>query len=169
MGGSGPPISGITVSHLSTAPTIQETAVNSLCGQREGLGLLVARLGAERHGYCPFEQRIGVRLEPCDLAEPGRFGQFHIWRVSFVGSSPASRATRVEASVGGDPIEPSPQRGPPVEPAQPPPRGQQRLLQNVLGVLERAEHPVAVRLEFATVRRGQLTESVVVASARPLY
>ena len=77
------------------------------------------------------------------------------------------RAARVEAPVGGDAVEPGAERRAPLEPVEAPPGGQQRVLQRVLGVLERAEHPVAVHLQLAAVRLGQLPERVAVAGPRP--
>ena len=47
------------------------------------------------------------------------------------------------------------------------PGRQQRLLQRVLGVLQRTEHAVAVHLQFAAVRLDQVGERVPIASARP--
>ena len=41
-------------------------------------GLLVAGLRAERHVDRALEQGVGIRLEPDDLAEPGRLGRFNI-------------------------------------------------------------------------------------------
>ena len=42
------------------------------------------------------------------------------------------------------------------------PRAQQRLLQRVLGVVGRAEHPVAVRVQLAPVGRDEVGEGGVV-------
>ena len=76
-------------------------------GQRDGLGLLVAGLRAERHVDRPVEQGVGTRLEPHDLAEPGRLGRFDVRHVPLLGRSSAGRPARVEAPVGGDPVEPA--------------------------------------------------------------
>src|SRR5580698_10921483 len=75
-------------------------------GQGDGFGLHVARLRAERHVDRTFEESVGKWLEPYDLAEPKRLGQFDPGHVPFLGGSPAGRAKRVEAPVGGDPVEP---------------------------------------------------------------
>ncbi len=48
------------------------------------------------------------------------------------------------------------------------PRPQQRVLDGVLGVLDRAEHPVAMGLELAAVRLDEIAEGVLAASARRL-
>src|SRR4029077_3998808 len=46
------------------------------------------------------------------------------------------------------------------------PCGEQRLLEQVLGVLRRADDPVEVHLKLAPVRVGQFAECVLVAGAR---
>jgi hypothetical protein len=61
--------------------------------------------------------------------------------VPLLGRASAGRAKRVEAAVGGDPVEPGAHRGASLEPSEPFPGGQQRLLE---GVLEGSQHPVAV-------------------------
>ena len=48
------------------------------------------------------------------------------------------------------------------------PRSQQRVLDGVLRVLDRAEHPVAVSLELTPVRLGEIAEGVLAAPARRL-
>ena len=55
----------------------------------------------------------------------------------------------------------------PSNPARPCQAGEQRVLQGVLGVLQGPEHPVAVHLQLAAVRLGQLPERVAVAGPRP--
>ena len=47
-------------------------------GQRDGFGLLVAGLRAERHVDRTLEEGVGIRLEPHDFAEPGRLGRFNL-------------------------------------------------------------------------------------------
>jgi hypothetical protein len=115
-------------------------------GQRDGFGLLVAGLWAERHVDRTFEEDVGIWLEPDDFAESGRFGRFNPGDVPLLGRASAGRAKRAEAPVGGDPVEPGAERGATVEPSETPPGGQQGVLKGILGVLERSEHPVAVHL-----------------------
>src|SRR5262249_205978 len=79
----------------------------------------------------------------------------------------AAGAQRVQGPVGGDPVQPGAQRRPLLVLAEPPPGGQQGLLQDVLGVLDRAEDPVAVQLKLGAVRGGELAERAVVPAARP--
>src|SRR5204863_9831466 len=80
--------------------------------------------------------------------------------------APAALADRGEAPVGRDLVEPRPDETALVEAADAAPRAHERLLHRVLGVVQRAEHPVAVRLQLATVRRDQLLEGAGVAGAR---
>ena len=47
------------------------------------------------------------------------------------------------------------------------PRGEQGVLQRVFGVADRAQHPIAMHLQFALVRRDELTERLAVAHPRP--
>src|SRR5262249_46050356 len=62
---------------------------------------------------------------------------------------------RVEAGVGRDAVEPGPWRAAALEPAQPAPGPQERFLQRVLGVLDGAEHAVAVGVQLAAQRLHQ--------------
>ena len=68
----------------------------------------------------------------------------------------------VETRVGRDPVQPRLELGARLEPPDRPPRPQQRLLDEILGVLSRAEHPVAVDVERVAIRLDQLTERVLV-------
>src|SRR6266536_370243 len=128
-------------------------------GQGDGFGPLVAGLRAERRVDGTLEQGVGKWLEPDDVAEPGRLGRFNIGHVPLLGQPSAGRPSRVEAPVGGEPVEPGAQRGAFLEPSEASPGGHQRVLRCVLGVLERSEHPVAVHLQLAAVRLDQLPES----------
>jgi hypothetical protein len=83
-------------------------------------------------------------LKPSDLTEPGRLGRLNLGHAPLLGGSSARRATCVETPVGGDPVESGAQRGASLEPPEALAGGQQRVLQDVLGVLEGPEHPVAV-------------------------
>ena len=115
-------------------------------GQGDGFGALVAGFRADRQGDRTFEERVGIRLKPDNFAEPGRLGRFDPGDVPLPGQPSAGRAASVEAPVGGDPVEPGTDRGPPLELAETLPSGQPGVLESVLGVLERSEHPVAVHV-----------------------
>jgi hypothetical protein len=71
-----------------------------------------------------------------------------------------------EAGVGRDPIEPGAERRTPVESAAASPRAKKRLLDRVLCILERAEHPVGVHPELAAIAFGELGEGILVAGNR---
>ena len=71
----------------------------------------------------------------------------------------------VERDVRGDAVEPRARRGPALEPRQPAPRPQQRLLHRVLCVVQRPEHAVAVRQQLAVERLHEPAEGVLVAGA----
>jgi hypothetical protein len=77
-------------------------------------------------------------------------------------------AQYVQTSVGRNPVEPGPQARALLEAAQPTPGGHHRLLQHVLGILHRAEHPVTVKLQFAPEWLRDLAEGKLIASGRPL-
>ncbi len=136
-------------------------------GQAHGLPGLVAGVGAVGAVGQALEQRVGVGLQPDRLAPARRLrlgraaGGRHVRPAGVV-------AQRVEAAVGGDPVQPGAQRGAALEARQPAPGGQQRLLDEVLGVLHRAEDPVAVHLQLAPVRVGQGPEGLLVARPRAL-
>jgi hypothetical protein len=92
----------------------------------------------------PFEQGVGVGLQPRELA---------------IGRGAARALVEgVEASVGGDAVEPRPHRRPACIGVAAPPRTQERLLHELLGLLEGAEHPVAVQMQLAPVPLDTLTE-----------
>src|SRR5258707_15896744 len=59
----------------------------------------------------------------------GRLGRFNPGHIPRLGGSSASRATRVEAPVGGDPVESGAERGASLEPSEAVPGGQHCVLQ----------------------------------------
>jgi hypothetical protein len=63
----------------------------------------------------------------------------------------------------GDLVQPRLEAGAALEAVEPAPRAQERLLHDVLGVVRRAEHPVAVDLERAAVRLHERAERPLVA------
>jgi hypothetical protein len=72
--------------------------------------------------------------------------------------APPAAPQRVQAGVGGDLVQPGPEPGAALEAPAPPPGAQEGLLDQVLGLLERAEHPVAVDVQLAAVAPDQLGE-----------
>ena len=89
-------------------------------------------------------QAMGFRrAESARAVQPGD--------VPLLGRASAGSPQRVEAAVGGNPVEPGADRSASLETFEALPGGQQRVLQGVLGVLEGSEHPIAVHLELSTV------------------
>ena len=108
--------------------------------------------------------RVRVGLQPQRLGPAG--GLWRGVRPLVPGCSrgaAAGVAQRVQAPVGRDLVQPGAHRRLFLEPADPAPGGQQSFLQRVLGVLDRAEDPVAVQLQLAPVRLGELAERIPVA------
>jgi hypothetical protein len=137
--------------------------------ERKGyrFGLLIAGLGPERYAHRILTERVGIRLEPHDLAEPGRRGRLNSDDVPRFRGASAGRTQHVEAPVGGDPVEPSAHRGAALESGESLPGCEQRVLERILGVVERAEHPIAVHLQFSPMRLGQRAERLAVSASRP--
>jgi hypothetical protein len=110
-----------------------------------------------------LDPSVGVGLQPGRLEGPGRSGRAERWdgygRWSALGVTDG-----VEAAVGGDPIHPGTKRRPTAEAPDRPPGGDHRVLEDVVGVGERAEHPVAVQVQLGAIRRHQVAEGVVVSA-----
>ena len=70
---------------------------------------------------------------------------------------------RVPAAICRDAVKPDLQRGLPVEALQPEPGGQQGLLEKILGILNRAEHAIAMQLELPPVGVAELAERPLVS------
>jgi hypothetical protein len=115
----------------------------------------------------PFEQRVRVGLEPQCRGVAGGLGRDERQprAAQCARRAPSAVAQHVQAAVGGDPVEPGAQRRALLERVQRAPGREQRVLHGVLGILERAEHPVAVELQLRTVGLDQLAEGVLVACA----
>jgi hypothetical protein len=137
----------------------QERQLDGLPGRDRSAGLVLGRGGR-------LQQAIGERLQPRDV-RAGRQGRARIRRRPQVRGQdpPGAPVDRIEAGVGGDPVEPGPQRRAALEPGEVAPGAQERLLHQVLGVLDRAEHPVAVHPQLAPVRLHQLGERGFVPAA----
>ena len=82
-------------------------------------------------------------------------------------TSPAALSQFGQASVGGDLIEPGTHGGAPLEPAVGPPGPQVGLLDQVLRILDRAEHAVAVREQLTPERLSVRDESGVIGHGSP--
>src|SRR4051812_23844766 len=132
--------------------------------QRDRLLRLVARLRAGRVVGDAVEQDVRIRLQPDRLAVAGRLGHLG-HRLALLRAAPA-RAQGVQRAVGGDAIQPGTDRRALLVVLQPAPRGEQRLLQQILGILRRADDPVDVQLQLTPVGVGQVAERRLVAGAR---
>jgi hypothetical protein len=75
-------------------------------------------------------------------------------------------AEEVQAGVGRDPLQPGAERRAALVGRQPAPGPQEGLLRQVLGVLERAEHPIAVKAQPRSVLFPQTAKGLVVARQR---
>ncbi len=82
---------------------------------------------------------------------------------------PVSPGQGRQAPIGSDPVQPGAYRGPALETAVGAPGPQVRLLDQILGVLDRAEHAVAVREQLPPQRLGVLDErgAILHRSHRP--
>src|SRR6185437_1937292 len=78
---------------------------------------------------------------------------------------PGPAFDRVQRRVGRDPVEPRAQRASPFEARQTPPGPQQRVLQGVLGVVNGAEHAIAVGVQRAAVGLDEAAIGLLVAAA----
>ena len=110
----------------------QERELDRLAREQRRVRLLVGR-----------QQRVRVGLQPRDVAE--RAQRRH---------APLLGLDRVQARVGGDLVQPRAQVLVVLELGPFAPRPQQRLLHQVLGVLEGSHHPVAVDVQFTPVTLG---------------
>jgi len=113
--------------------------------------------------------QLGVRerLEPDGFGERlagiviGARGRLVVERQHAPGPS----RDRVEAHVGRDPVQPRAKPPRAAEPRQRAPRPRQRLLERVVGVVQRPEHPVAVDVKRRAVRLDEPAKRVLVAAA----
>ena len=106
------------------------------------------------------EQLVGVRLDPNRLGQ--RLGERFAWVVATARRAwhftPLAALEDAQRGIGGDRVEPGAKRAASLEPGASLPGAQQRLLERIVRVVNRAQHPVAVRVKLAAVRLGQLGE-----------
>ena len=105
------------------------------------------RLLARRRDLGLLEQPVGIGLQPREVAEGAE--RRH---------APPVALDRVEAGVRRDLVQPRAEPVVALERGAAAPRAQERLLHEVLGLLEGAEHPVAVDVQLAAVALGQRGE-----------
>ena len=121
-------------------------------GQLDALALLVAGVrGGEPVLDAELLVRVGLDPDRLDqrLARAAR-GDRPRARSPRAAPASAGARDRVEAGVGGDLVEPGANRAAALELRQAAPGPQLRLLERVLGVVDRAEHAVAVRVQLAS-------------------
>ena len=114
------------------------------------------RLPRNRHlGRVALRRDTGVghRLHPLGLGSQVEVGYDRLLGRPEVHRHRTALASldHVEADVRRDAVEPGAQRGTPLEAVDAPPRANERLLDGVLGVERRAEHPVAVAGQLSAV------------------
>ena len=140
-----------------TSPTARALRTLEILQNRPGV--TAAEL-ARRLGVARVVRLIGPRLQ-----EPVR--GVELTEISGLGETRAEIAAQhavatprhlLETRVGGDPEQPGPHRAAPLEAVPAAPRANESLLQRVLGVVRRAQHPVAVRPQFPAVVFGQFGE-----------
>ena len=131
------------------------------------------RLARLRHGRgiaLRHDAPVGDRLDPGDLREDlahgsvrgARFAQIHRPR------APLPAVEHVEANVRRDPVQPRPQRCAALEALERAPGTQERVLHRILGLERRAEHPVAIGVQLATMTL-EIAEGVVYRDCRALH
>jgi hypothetical protein len=139
-------------------------------GERDRLPCLIACLWSRGAVRQASEQMVGIGLEPDRLVVRrgrGRADRRHRVRRRSrrsVGTALPAAAQRVQALAGRDPVHPGAQRRASLEAVNAAPGSHHRLLQHILGVLNRAENPVTVHLKLGAQGVGELTEGVWVAS-----
>ena len=135
-------------------------------GELDGLALLVAGVG-RGVAVLDAEGLVGVRLDPDRLDQRLADAAVRIGGRPVVDrQDPLGPALdRVQGGVGRDPVEPGAQRAAALELGQSAPGANQRFLERVLGVLDGAQHPVAVGVELGAVGLDQAAIGVLVALA----
>jgi hypothetical protein len=125
---------------------------------------IVERRGALRVADSPFL----VRLDPRHVRArvPGRaVNGIRDRLVIERQDASAAAGNRVEAHVRRDPMQPVPQLAAAAEGRERPPGAQERVLECVLRIVRRPEHPVAAGVERGAVRLDEAAEGTLVAAA----
>ena len=119
--------------------------------QADPLAFLRQRVRTRRARRDCLEQAVGIRLE-VGIDERLR--------------APVALLDQSKAHVGRDPVEPGAQWGAWLEPVDAAPGAQHCLLEGIVRIVERPEHPVAVNVKRLSVRARQLHERLLVAAPR---
>jgi hypothetical protein len=105
-------------------------------------------------GISGVARRLGERLEPRHFGTLDQFrGRIRTRRAQPGRQRPASAVfQRGQAGVGGDAVQPGAHGRLSLEAVVCLPGAQQGFLHQVLGIVQRSRHPIAVREQFAPVR-----------------
>jgi hypothetical protein len=138
-------------------------------GELHRLAPLEAGLG---HGddVLHVEHLVREELHPHRLHESGRRITMGISGRTVVSRKHPSGPPRdfVKADVGRDLVQPGAKRTALLESREPAPRPHERVLNGILGRVDRAQHPVAVSEQLFPVRLDQAAVGVVVTPASRL-
>jgi hypothetical protein len=135
------------------------------CDERQLYGLAPLVAGIGRAGpVLDSQPLIGVGLDPDRVVD----GYLRLGRRTVVDREDPFGAPpdRVDTNVGRDTVKPCPERALTPVGGKRPPGPQQRLLERVLGVVDRSQHAVAVGLEGGTLPLEQPLEDLHVAAPR---
>ena len=150
--------------HSSTSRKISTARCRAdrYCSAATKASRIPARDTAAAAGSSPFpsQQRAGKRLQPRHL-RPRHHRRLRVLRRPAQPRRQRSAAPPVDrgqAYVGRDPVQPGPHRRTALKPVIGPPRPQVRLLHQVLGLLSRAQHPVAVSQQLTPEPAGKTRE-----------
>jgi hypothetical protein len=113
------------------------------------------------------DEEVGVRLKPREVGGRNRTAAELGGRAGLVRhEAPGPALEDPEGGVGRDPIEPGSERRAPVIRLAAAPGAEEGVLDGVLGVLERAEHPVGVHLQLGAMPFDERRERGGVAARR---
>ena len=106
------------------------------------------------------DPHVGERLQPRHLRRCLQRRLRVVGRPAQTGRQRPAAAPldRGQTHIGRDPIQPSPHRRPALEPLVRPPRPQERLLDQVLGLIHRTQQSVAVSQQLTAEPAGQTGE-----------
>ncbi len=126
------------------------------------LPLIVARFRVALHGRKP-PVREGLDPDRLHDRRAARVTEFGFWEEIGRQSAAGSPGELVQAGVCGDLVQPGPKGGAGLIRAEPFPRLEQRLLNEILRVHHRTQHAIAVNVKLAAIGLGELGECFPVA------
>lgn len=164
-------LGGGQTQHVAQQQDRSLTRRQKLNGGNEGkvdrLAHLIPRIWARHVVHDPLERRVWIGFEPGDVV--CRFAVRHAVRRRTVrlrehAACLLSRREGGQAHVGGNSVQPIPNRGATVEVFQAAPRAQKGFLDQVLGVVERPEHLITVKQQLPSMGLGQALKRVAVTA-----